>query len=159
MSQTESVAVESQYLTFFVGCEEYAIDVMRVREVVDGVAITRVPAAPHDVCGVANLRGSVVPVLDLGLRFGGSALVRTARTCVVVVECETGPDPLVGLLVDSVYRVLALTPAQIEPVPAFGMNARVELLSGIGLIDASFVQILEPDRVARIEDRVDRASS
>ena len=159
MSQTESLATESQYLTFFVGREEYAIDVMRVREVVDGIAITRVPAAPHDVRGVANLRGSVVPVLDLGLRFGGCALVSTARTCVVVVECEAGPDPLVGLLVDSVQRVVALTPEQIEPVPAFGTHARVELLRGIGVIDASFVLILEPDRVSRIEDRADRAAS
>jgi purine-binding chemotaxis protein CheW len=159
MSRTESPATESQYLTFFVGCEEYAIDVMRVREVVDGVAIARVPAAPHDVRGVANLRGSVVPVLDLGLRFGGCALVTTARTCVVVVECQAGPDPLVGLLVDSVERVVALTREQIEPVPAFGTRARVELLSGIGVIGGSFVQILEPDRVSRIDDRVERAPS
>jgi purine-binding chemotaxis protein CheW len=159
MSQAESLVTEGQYLTFFVGAEEYAIDVLRVREVVDGVAITRVPAAPRDVRGVANLRGSVVPVLDLGLRFGGGALVPTARTCVVVVECEGGADPLVGLLVDSVHRVVALTTKQIEPVPAFGTQARVELLSGIGVVDASFVQILAPDRVSRIQDEVDRPAS
>jgi purine-binding chemotaxis protein CheW len=152
MSQTESIRAEGQYLTFFVGTEEYAIDVLRVREVVDGVVITRIPAAPRDVRGVANLRGSVVPVLDLGLRFGGGALVDTARTCVVVVECEAGADPLVGLLVDSVHRVVSLTPTQIEPVPAFGTHAGVELLSGIGVVDASFVQILKPDVVSRIQE-------
>jgi purine-binding chemotaxis protein CheW len=152
MSQAEGLVTEGQYLTFFVGPEEYAIDVLRVREVVDGVVITRVPAAPRDVRGIANLRGSVVPVLDLGLRFGGDALVPTARTCVVVVECEAGADPLVGLMVDSVNRVVALTPEQIEPVPSLGTQACVDFLSGIGLVDASFVQILLADRVSRIGD-------
>jgi purine-binding chemotaxis protein CheW len=158
MSQTPNGEPEAQYLTFFVAEEEYALDVMRVREVVEAGPITRVPSAPAGVRGVVNLRGRVVPLVDLGLRFGGSELTVTSRTCVVVVE-STVADRVVGLLVDSVSRVVTLTPSQVEPAPPFGTKASVELLHGVGVLGPSFLLVLRPDRVARIGEDVEAAAS
>jgi purine-binding chemotaxis protein CheW len=149
MSQTPDGEPEMQYLTFFVAAEEYALDVTRVREVVEAGPITRVPSAPAGVRGVVNLRGRVVPLVDLGLRFGGSELAVTSRTCIVVVESAVA-DQVVGLLVDSVSRVITLTTGQIEPAPRFGTKASLELLRGVGVLGPSFVLVLHPDRAARI---------
>jgi purine-binding chemotaxis protein CheW len=149
---------DRQYLTFFVAREEYAIDVLRVREVVGVAPVTRVPSTPKEVRGVVNLRGSVVPVVDLGLRFGNGELTPTRRTCIVVVEPEAHTDRVVGLMVDSVNRVVTLAPGDLVPVPAFGTPVSSELLSGLGIVGAAFVLILHPERVARIEDRVELAS-
>jgi len=157
MSETTSDA-KGQYLTFFVAHEEYAIDVLRVREVVGVAPLTRVPATPKDVRGVVNLRGNVVPVVDLGLRFGSSEVLPTRRTCVVVVEPEAGTDRVVGLLVDSVHRVVSLAPTEVVPIPPFGMQASADLLAGMGIVGTAFVLILVPERVAHIGDRVEKAS-
>jgi purine-binding chemotaxis protein CheW len=158
MSETQGTAAIRQYLTFFVAREEYAIEVLRVREVVAAMPITRVPSVPRDVRGVVNLRGSVVPVVDLGLRFGGPGLTPTVRTCIVVVESNAEDVGVVGLLVDSVNRVVTLAPDQIEPVPPFGTQVTAELLGGVGVVEQAFVLILVPDRVARIRDRVEAAT-
>jgi purine-binding chemotaxis protein CheW len=158
MSQTPSGEPETQYLTFFVAHEEYALDVMRVREVIEAAPITRVPSAPADVRGVVNLRGRVVPLVDLGLRFGGPEVTLTSRSCIVVVE-STAAEQVVGLLVDSVSRVVTLAPSQVEPVPAFGTRARVELLRGVGVLGSSFVLVLLPDRVARVGEDLEAAAS
>lgn len=144
-----------QFLTFFVAREEYAIDVLRVREVVGVAPITRVPSTPRDVRGVVNLRGSVVPVVDLGLRFGSGELTPTERTCIVVVEPAEHTDRVVGLMVDSVNRVVTLAPGDVVPVPPFGTRASTEMLAGMGVVDAAFVLILVPERVARIEERAE----
>ncbi len=154
----EITAEGQQYLTFFVAREEYAIDVLRVREVVGLAPITRVPSTPSQVRGVVNLRGSVVPVVDLGLRFGGPELASTRRTCIVVVEPTSGADHVVGLLVDAVSRVVTLRAAEVVPVPAFGTQANAELLSGMGVVESGFVLILVPERVARIQGAAEGAS-
>jgi purine-binding chemotaxis protein CheW len=159
MNHAEPVRAEGQYLTFFVAQEEYAIDVLRVREVVEAVPITRVPSAPRDVRGVVNLRGSVVPVIDLGMRFGGDELVSTARTCIVVVEAEAATDRVVGLLVDSVNRVVTLGRDDIAPVPPFGTRAGADLLGGMGITGPSFVLVLVADRVACIDDHAEGSPS
>jgi purine-binding chemotaxis protein CheW len=140
-----------QYLTFVVAREEYAIDVLRVREVVGIVPITRVPSAPSHVRGVVNLRGSVVPVVDLCRRFGQGALTPTRRTRVVVVELGRGPEEAVGLLVDSVNSVVTLGPADLVSVPAFGTRANAGLLSGMAVVAAGFVPIVVPERVAQLQ--------
>lgn len=158
MSRTPSIESEKQYLTFFVAREEYAIDVLRVREVVGAVPITRVPSAPSGVRGVVNLRGRVVPLVDLGLRFGGPELTLTSRTCIVVVESSSGTDQVVGLLVDAVSRVVTLAPNQVEPAPPFGTRASVEWLGGVGVVGESFVLVLLPDRVARIGEYAEAIS-
>ena len=159
MSETiDSTAADSQYLTFFVAREEYAIDVLRVREVVGMAPITRVPSTPRQVRGVVNLRGSVVPVVDLGLRFGRDELSTTRRTCIVVVEPAPGSDQVVGLLVDAVSRVVTLAHSDIVPVPPFGTIASADLLAGMGVVDSGFVLILVPERVARIQDAMEMAS-
>ena len=154
----EITAEGRQYLTFFVAREEYAIDVLRVREVVGLAPITRVPSTPPQVRGVVNLRGSVVPVVDLGLRFGGAELASTRRTCIVVVEPTSASDHVVGLLVDAVSRVVTLRPAEVVPVPAFGTQASAELLSGMGVVESGFVLILVPERVARTHGSAEGAS-
>jgi purine-binding chemotaxis protein CheW len=150
MNDTIGTGTERQYLTFFVGREEYAIEVLRVREVVAALPITRVPSVPRDVRGVVNLRGSVVPVIDLGLRFNGQELVPSTRTCIVVIESSVEDVGVVGLVVDSVNCVITLASDQIEPVPAFGAHMNRELLSGVGLVERNFVLILVPDQVARV---------
>jgi purine-binding chemotaxis protein CheW len=159
MTESTTSATASQYLTFFVAREEYAIDVLRVREVIGLVPFTRVPSTPSDVRGVVNLRGSVIPVVDLGLRFGAGELASTRRTCIVVVEPDTGSDRVVGLLVDSVNRVVTLGSADLVPVPPFGTKASSEMLAGMGVVGSAFVLILVPEHAARIEARVvERAS-
>ena len=157
-NEARETAEDTQYLTFFVAREEYAIDVLRVREVVGVVPITRVPATPRDVRGVVNLRGHVVPVVDLGLRFGRDELTPTRRSCIVVVEPDPGVDRIVGLLVDSVSRVVTLAPDAVVPVPPFGTRASAELLSGMGIVGSAFVLILVPERVARVEESTETAA-
>jgi purine-binding chemotaxis protein CheW len=137
----------SQYLTFCVGSEEYGIDVLHVREVVGAVPITRVPSAPVGVRGVSNLRGVVVPVIDLGVRFGGAELAIGPRTCVVVVETgEPDHRAVVGLLVDAVSRVLSLSDDELADVPKFGTAAPPELLEGLGVTGDGFVLLLSVQR-------------
>lgn len=157
MNETTSTD-DRQYLTFFVAREEYAIDVLRVREVVGVAPVTRVPSTPRDVRGVVNLRGNVVPVVDLGLRFGSGELTPTRRTCIVVVEPEERADRVIGLMVDSVNRVVTLAPDEVVPVPPFGTSAGTELLAGMGIVGTAFVLILVPERVTRILDASEKAS-
>lgn len=158
MSETAGTLPDSQYLTFFVAREQYAIDVLRVREVVGVTPITRVPSTPRQVRGIVNLRGNVVPVVDLGLRLGHEELTPTPRSCIVVVEPLHGTDRVVGLLVDSVSRVITLPRHDVVPVPAFGTRASTELLAGMGVVDSAFVLILVPERVARIDDGAETAA-
>jgi purine-binding chemotaxis protein CheW len=148
MSTTASIAVPVQHLTFVVGEEEYALEVRHVREVVETIPITRVPSMPPAIRGVVNLRGSVVPVIDLGVRFGLPERTITKRTCVVVVEVELQGEPTaMGLLVDAVNQVIELRPDEVEPVPTFGTRVRVDLLRGLGTLGSKFVLLLELDTV------------
>jgi purine-binding chemotaxis protein CheW len=137
-----------QYLTFFVHGEEYAVEVLRVREVIGALPLTRVPTTPPSIRGVVNLRGAVVPVVDLGLRFGLDQLVMTKRTCIVLVDvAEGGVTTGLGLLVDHVNQVLDLDEPDVMPVPAFGLHVRPELLRGIGSVGEKFVMLLDVDRI------------
>lgn len=142
-------AAVSQYLTFTLAGEEYAFGILRVREILEYDTITRVPNAPAGVRGVINLRGRVVPVVDLAQPFGLPPTATTRRTCVVIVEVEAGGEQLVlGVLADAVQQVLDLAPADIEPAPAFGTRVRTDYLRGVGKVDGQrFVLLLDVDRL------------
>src|SRR5512136_505844 len=111
----------TQYLTFRLDEELFALDIAKVREVLDCTAVTRVPRTPEFMLGVINLRGSVVPVVDLRLRFGMTRIEKTVNTCIIITEVNVDDDVLVlGVLVDSVQEVIDLSPAELEPAPKIG---------------------------------------
>jgi purine-binding chemotaxis protein CheW len=137
-----------QYLTFKLGNEVFAIEVAKVREVLDLTNITQVPRTPEFMAGVINLRGSVVPVVDLRLCFEMSKTVSTHNTCIVVVEVQLDEEStIIGALADSVEEVIDLEPEQIQPPPRMGSKIRVEFIKGMGKRDNDFIMILDIDRV------------
>jgi len=139
----------TQYLSFQVAGEEFAFGILRVKEILEYDTLTRVPNAPPAVRGVINLRGAVVPVLDLAHLFGLPATAVTKRSCVIIVEVRVDEQELVmGILADAVNQVIELAPDTIEPAPAFGSRVRVEYLVGMGKLDSrKFVLILDIDRL------------
>ncbi|HXH62576.1 MAG TPA: chemotaxis protein CheW [Gemmatimonadales bacterium] len=149
MTMTTDAAERTQYLTFQLAGEEFAFGILRVKEILEYDTITRVPNAPAAVRGVINLRGSVVPVVDLAQLFSVPATTVTKRTCIVIVEARVeGQDLVMGVLADAVSQVMDLAPDAIEPPPAFGSRVRVEYLVGMGKVDArKFVLILDIDRL------------
>jgi len=141
------------YLTFKLGNEIFALDVAKVREVLDLTTITRVPRTPEFMRGVINLRGSVVPVLDLRLAFRMEAAGTTVNTCIIVVEVELDQERLVvGALADSVEEVVELEPDQIQPAPSIGSSVKTDFIRGMGRRDAEFLMILDIDRVFNSSD-------
>jgi len=142
-----------QYLTFKLGNEIFGIDVAKVREVLDFTGITKIPRTPDFMSGVINLRGSVVPVVDLRLCFQMSRTERTRNTCIVVVEVMLeGESTIIGALADSVEEVIDLEPDQIQPAPKIGTQIRTDFIKGMGKRDAQFIMILEIDRVFSAEE-------
>jgi purine-binding chemotaxis protein CheW len=142
-----------QYLTFQLGEEIFAIDVANVREILEFNSVTRVPKSPEYMRGVINLRGSVVPVFDMRLKFGMTGTERTINTCIVVVEVSyEGEDIIIGALVDSVQEVFELEADQIEPAPKIGTHLRTEFIRGMGKKDETFIIILDIDKVFSIEE-------
>jgi purine-binding chemotaxis protein CheW len=137
-----------QYLTFKLAEETFAVDVAKVREILEWTTITKVPQTPAYMCGVINLRGSVVPVIDLRLKFGMAATEKTVNTCIIVVEVQQGDDLVVlGALADSVQEVFELEPVQIEPAPRIGTNMNTDFLQGMGKHNEMFIMILDIDKV------------
>jgi len=137
-----------QYLTFFIAGEEYALAILRVREIIQYAGVTRIPRAPEWVRGVINLRGSVVPVVDVGARFGVAQLQPTRSTCIVVAEVrQDGESTVIGLLADAVSEVIDLPATDLQPVPAFGTRARTEYLQGMGRVGERLMLMLDVDRL------------
>src|SRR5580693_10122026 len=152
MSVTE-ITDTRQYLTFKLGDEVFATDVAKVREVLDFTNITKIPRTPDFMTGVINLRGNVVPVVDLRLCFEMSKTVKTVNTCVVVVEMMLDGEPtVIGALADSVEEVIDLEPDQIQPAPRIGTHIRTDFIRGMGKRDAQFIMILDIDRVFSAEE-------
>jgi purine-binding chemotaxis protein CheW len=152
MSVTE-ITETRQYLTFKLGGEIFAIDVAKVREVLDFTTITKIPRTPDFMSGVINLRGNVVPVVDLRLCFEMSKTEKTVNTCIVVVEMFLdGESTVIGALADSVEEVIDLEPEQIEPAPRIGTKIRTDFIKGMGKRDAQFIMILDIDRVFSAEE-------
>jgi purine-binding chemotaxis protein CheW len=138
--------MKEQYLTFFIRTEEYAVGILRVKEIIEYETVTRVPATPPHVRGVINLRGAVLPVVDLAAKFGHGETQPARTTCIVVVETQVNGEMLtVGLMADSVSEVLDLAASQIEPPPPFGTNVRVDYLVGMGKLDGRLVLVLDLD--------------
>jgi len=142
-----------QYLTFKLGNEVFGIDVAKVREVLDFTTITEIPRTPEFMSGVINLRGSVVPVVDLRLCFQMAKTERTRNTCIVVVEVMLdGEATVIGALADSVEEVIDLEPDQIQPAPRIGTQVRTDFIKGMGKRDTQFIMILDIDRVFTTEE-------
>jgi purine-binding chemotaxis protein CheW len=137
-----------QYLTFVVGEEEYAVGVLRVREIIQYHAVTRVPRTPEWVRGVINLRGNVVPVVDLAVKFGLPQIVPGRCTCIVLVEARVEDEPVVmGMIADEVRQVVDLPPGAVQPPPAFGTRVSVDYLEAMGRVDERMVLMLDVDRL------------
>ena len=152
MSVTE-ITDTRQYLTFKLGGEVFAIDVSKVREVLDFTTMTKIPRTPDFMSGVINLRGNVVPVVDLRLCFEMSRTEKTVNTCIVVMEMLLeGESTVVGALADSVEEVIDLEPEQIQPAPRMGTQIRTDFIKGMGRRDAEFIMILDIDRVFSAEE-------
>lgn len=144
-----------QYLTFKLGEEVYALDVAKVREILEVTGITRVPQTPDYMRGVINLRGSVVPVMDLRLKFGMAETAQTVNTCIIVVEVELDGETLVvGALADSVQEVFDLEPEQIEPPPRIGTRLKTDFIKGVGCREGILLMILDIDRIFSSDDLV-----
>jgi purine-binding chemotaxis protein CheW len=138
---------QSQYLSFFIADEEFAVKILKAREILEYGTVTKVPGAPPTVRGVINLRGSVVPVVDLALKFGLPESEVTKRTCVVIVEVAHGEEKTtMGVIVDSISQVVELPQDQIEPAPDFGTRVKLEYLLGMGRSGKKFVMVLDIDK-------------
>jgi purine-binding chemotaxis protein CheW len=138
----------TQYLTFMLAEEVFSLEISNVREVLDYIVITRVPRMPEYLQGVINLRGSVVPVVDLRLKFGMPAAGMTMSTCIIIVEATVNDEPAVlGLLADSVREVLELDQESIKPAPRIGTKLDTGFIKGIGRQNNQFNIILDIDRV------------
>ena len=137
-----------QYLTFKLDEEVFALGIDKVREVLDYTSVTKVPQTPDFMRGVINLRGSVVPVVDMRLKFGMAKTEKTVNTCIIIVEIHLeGESAVLGALADSVQEVLDLEPNQIEPAPKIGTKLRTDFISGMGRRGEQFIIILEIDKV------------
>jgi purine-binding chemotaxis protein CheW len=145
---TAAIAETMQYLTFKLGEEVYALDIGKVREVLDFTSVTKVPRTPDFMRGVINLRGSVVPVVDLRLKFGMSPTEKTVNTCVIITEVTVDNDTTVlGCLADSVQEVLDLLPADISAAPKIGTKLRTDFIQGMGRREDAFIIILDIDKI------------
>lgn len=150
---TTIIAETRQYLTFTLDQESYAVDVAKVREVLDLSPITKVPRMPSFMRGVINLRGNVVPVIDLRLTFGLVKAEDTVDTCIIIVEVVSDNEVVVlGALADSVQEVIELEPDKIEPPPKMGTRLNTEFITGMGKYDEKFLTILDIDRVFSSDD-------
>ena len=143
--------VQQQYLTFFLADEEYAINIQRVKEIIEYTTVTKVPKVPEWIRGVINLRGNVVPVVDLAVRFGLEERPITKTTCIVIVEIEQDSERTVmGVIADAVNQVIDLAPKDIEEPPAFGTRVRLEYLFGryIGILLAYSIFLVSTVAIA-----------
>lgn len=136
------------YLTFQLEDEIFAVDVRNVHEVLEFIKVTKIPGVPDFVRGIINLRGTVVPVVDLRLKFSMSETVKTKSTCVIVLEIGTGDNgTVIGALADSVKEVFEFEPGQIEPPPRIGNLSKTDFIQGIGKREDQFIILLDINRV------------
>jgi len=143
----------TQYLTFKLDEEVFALDIGKVREVLDFTTVTKVPRTPDFMRGVINLRGSVVPVVDLRLKFGMTRTEKTVNTCIIIVEVTVdGDTTILGVLADAVQEVLDLEFANIVAAPKIGAKLNTEFISGMGKSDDRFVIILDIDKVLSVDE-------
>ncbi len=142
-----------QYLTFALAGEMFAVGILNVKEIIEYGSLTEIPMMPAFIRGVINLRGAVVPVIDLAARFDGKASSVQRRTCIVIVEVlqEEGKHDI-GIMVDAVSEVLEIPGTEIEPPPTFGAKIRADFIAGMGKVNHKFVIILDIMRVLSVEE-------
>ncbi len=154
MSSAAEIVERQQYLAFTLAGGEYAVGILKVKEILQYEELTRVPSTPRSIRGVLNLRGSVIPVVDLAVKFGLPEAPVTKRTCVLVVETAFGGIPTVmGLVADAVSEVIELGPDDVEAPPAFGTRVRVDHLVGLGKVGKKFVLLLDIDKVLSADEQ------
>jgi purine-binding chemotaxis protein CheW len=153
-------ALPSQFLTFMLGEEQYAVGILHIKEIIEYGSLATVPMMPACVRGVINLRGAVVPVMDLSARFGRAPSTIGKRSCIVIVETEAEEGEskqVLGMLVDAVNAVVEIAAADIEPAPSFGTRIRPDFIAGMGKHNGRFVILLEIGRVLSSEEIVEMA--
>ena len=142
-----------QYLTFQLDGESFAIDILDIREIIEFSSLTSVPLMPAFLRGVINLRGAVVPVVDLSIRFGRPSTEISSQTCVVILEIIHEEEvQLIGILVDAVSEVVDISESDIEPPPSFGSMLRPDFIKGMGKVGGHFVVILNVEYVLSIDE-------
>jgi purine-binding chemotaxis protein CheW len=152
-AQAHDAHAPLQFLTFHLGQELFGLSIVGINEIIEYRAPTPVPSMPACVRGVINLRGAVVPIVDLQLRLGRAASDVTRRSCVVIATLERdGADQAFGLLVDAVSEVMDIAPQQIEAAPTFGSGIRGDLMQGVGKLEGRLVVLLERTRLLRMDD-------
>lgn len=155
VQETDDAEVQeaSQFLTFILSGEEFAVPIMQVKEILEYRELSQVPMVPDFIAGAINLRGSVVPVINLAIKFGMEPSGITRRTCVVIIESELeGEMVVMGILVDKVLQVLDIPDRNIEPAPSLGTQIRTDFIRGMGKLDERFVIILAITHVLSVEE-------
>jgi purine-binding chemotaxis protein CheW len=151
--QDGTAAETTQYLTFKLANEVFALDIGKVREVLDFTAVTGIPGTPDFMRGVINLRGSVVPVVDMRLKFGMPATCQGVNTCIIIVEITVdGETTVVGAMADAVQEVLDLDTDRIEPPPRIGTRLNINFIRGMGKYDDQFIIILDIDKIFSLSE-------
>lgn len=154
VSKKQAEEQDGQYLTFMLNGEMFAMGILAIKEIIEYGNLTTVPMMPAFVRGVINVRGSVVPVVDLAARFGRRGSDITRRSCIIIIEVNTadGEEQDIGVLVDAVSAVLEIPAAEIEPPPNFGARIRADFIRSMAKVDGKFVIVLDVDRVLSVEE-------
>ncbi len=145
--------IDSQYLTFIITDEEFAVSIMKVKEIIEYQSLTQVPMVPKFIAGAVNLRGAVVPVINLAVKFGLEARAVNRRSCIVIMEMQLeGETVVLGILVDKVLQVVDIPESEIEPAPSFGAQIKTEFIQGMARSEDKFVIILSINQVLSIDE-------
>jgi purine-binding chemotaxis protein CheW len=154
----QALEEQQQYLTFMLSGETYAIGILRIKEIIQYGQLTEVPRMPDFILGVINLRGAVVPVIDLSARFGKPPTSIGRRNCIIIIEVAIGEETQsVGVMVDTVNAVLEIPACEIEPAPTFGTHIRADFIAGMGKINGKFVIILNIQHVLSMDNMAELA--
>jgi len=144
---------QQQFLTFLLRDELFGINIRPIKEIIEYGQLTVVPMVPEFVRGVINVRGNVVPIIDLALRFGWPTTSVTKRSCIVIVEVESEGERIeIGVVVDAVSEVLDISLADIEPAPSFGARLRTDFIEGMGKVNDEFIVLLNVGRVLSVDE-------
>lgn len=153
--ENREIVEQQQYLTFFLAGEEYAITILKVKEIIEYQVVTMVPKTPPWIRGVINLRGAVVPVVDLAVKFGIEERPVTRTTCVIIIEgCLGDQSAIMGVIADSVSQVIDLPADEIHEPPPFGTRVRIDYLLGVAQMGKKFALMLDIDKVLSADELV-----
>ena len=156
ITATKEAVEREQYLTFLLAGEEYAISILKVKEIIEYDTVTTVPKTPRWVRGVINLRGAVVPVLDLAVRFGLEERPVTKTTCILIVERQMeSQNTMMGVIADAVSQVMDIAAGDVQQVPAFGTCIKVDYLQGMAQLGKKFALLLDVDKVLSADEMLD----